>query len=84
MKNIINIKTIVAELDVHKKYEEKSHIITLNIEKAIEYINTFFKLFATIFAVLTGIIKKAQISIIQNIFILIAINSDSIIRKNML
>jgi len=81
MKNIINIKTIVAELDVHKKYEVKSHIITLKTEKIIQYINTFFRLLDTTFAILDGIIKKAQISIIQNIFILSAINIDKIIKK---
>ncbi len=84
MKNIINIKTIVAELDVHKKYEVKSHIITLKVENIIQKINTFFKLLDTIFAILAGIIKNAQISIIQNIFILSAIKIDNIIKKHKL
>lgn len=44
-------------------------------------INTFFKLLDSILAILVGIIKKAPISIIQNIFILIAIKIDKIIKK---
>jgi hypothetical protein len=84
IKNIIRIKTIVAQLEVSKIYHKNSQITTDILEIILEIIKVYLKLGEIIFEIFAGIIKKAQISIIQNIFILIAIKIDKNIRKNKL
>ena len=84
MKKIISIKTIVAQLEVFKKYDANNHKITLTTEIILEIKKEYFKFGEIIFDIFEGIIKKAPIKSIQNIFILIDINIDKKIKKNKL
>lgn len=80
IKESIKIKTskttIVAQLEVCKKYDQNNQNITQIKLIIIENIKTCFKFQASIFAVLAGITKKAHISNIQKIFIEIQIKID--------
>lgn len=80
-KHKINIKTIVAPLLAHRKYDENNQTITEKTDKIIDIVNTFFKLFDNILAVFAGITRNAQISIIQKIFILSQMKIESKTRK---